>query len=124
MSASLRIAAWKDWWARHAAGARTAWDMRHELAGPRRETDELAFLPAHLSLRDTPPHPAPRRVAWALCGLLVAALVCDCWAQVDIVAIASDLGLMMHSARLAIAALRTQEGEHVHTLAGGTHPGR
>jgi 2-dehydro-3-deoxyglucarate aldolase len=42
----------------------------------------------------------------------------------DFVAIASDLGLMMHSARLAIAALRTQEGEHVHTLAGGTHPGR
>ena len=38
----------------------------------------------------------------------------------DFVAIASDLGLMMHSARLAIGALRTQDGEHVHTLAGGT----
>jgi hemolysin D len=89
MSASLRILAWKEWWARHAAVARAAWQMRHELAGPRRETDELAFLPAHLSWRETPPHPAPRRVAWALCGLLMLTLAWACWAQVDIVAIAA-----------------------------------
>ncbi len=38
----------------------------------------------------------------------------------DFVAIGSDLGLMMHSARLALAALRTRDSDHVHTLAGGT----
>jgi 2-dehydro-3-deoxyglucarate aldolase len=38
----------------------------------------------------------------------------------DFVAIASDLGLLMRSAQAALAALRTQEVAHVHTLSGGT----
>ncbi|MEI2718892.1 MAG: hypothetical protein V9E87_01930 [Gemmatimonadales bacterium] len=41
----------------------------HELAGPRRLADEAAFLPAALSLQETPVHPAPRRLAWALMAL-------------------------------------------------------
>lgn len=40
----------------------------------------------------------------------------------DYVAIASDLGLLMRSAQAALAALRTQEVAHVHTLSGGTRP--
>lgn len=38
----------------------------------------------------------------------------------DFVAVGSHLGLMMHSARLALTGLRTQASDHVHTLAGGT----
>jgi len=41
----------------------------------------------------------------------------------DFVGIGSDLGLMMHGARAAIAALRTGGGEHVHSLSSGTHTG-
>lgn len=52
-----------------------AWASRHELAGPRRLADEAAFLPAALSLQETPAHPAPRRAAMAVCALFVVALV-------------------------------------------------
>ncbi len=41
----------------------------------------------------------------------------------DYVAIASDLGLLIHAAQAAIAALRTQDSMHVHTLASGTQTG-
>jgi 2-dehydro-3-deoxyglucarate aldolase len=41
----------------------------------------------------------------------------------DFVAISSDLGLLIRGARDAVAALKTQDRMHVHTLAGGTHTG-
>lgn len=65
-----------------------AWQRRHELAGPQRLTDEAAFLPAALSLQDTPAHPAPRRVAIAICALFVIALAWSIFGRVDIVAVA------------------------------------
>ena len=74
--------------ARYKAVLQTAWSMRGELAGPRRLADETAFLPAALSLQETPPHPAPRRLAWALCTLFLVALVWSIVGQVDIVAVA------------------------------------
>jgi 2-dehydro-3-deoxyglucarate aldolase len=40
----------------------------------------------------------------------------------DYVAVSSDIGFMMRGAQTAIAALRTRDTEHVHTLAGGTQP--
>ena len=39
------------------------------------------------------------------------------------IAIASDLGLLMRGAQAAVAALRTADTEHVHTLSGGTRSG-
>lgn len=65
-----------------------AWKARHELAGPRRMADETAFLPAALTLQETPPHPAPRRVALMICALFVIALVWAIVGEVDIVAVA------------------------------------
>ena len=38
----------------------------------------------------------------------------------DFVAIASDLGLLMQGAKAAIAALRTPDSEHVHSISSGT----
>jgi hemolysin D len=74
--------------ARYRAVLRAAWAMRHELAGPKRLADEAAFLPAALSLQETPAHPAPRRVAWAVCILFLIALVWSIVGQIDIVAVA------------------------------------
>ena len=65
-----------------------AWRARAELAGPRRMADEAAFLPAALSLQETPAHPAPRRVAWAVCALFVIAVVWAAIGEIDIVAVA------------------------------------
>ena len=73
---------------RYAAILRAAWSLRRELAGPKRLTDELAFLPAALSLQDTPAHPAPRRTAIAICALFVIAIAWASIGQVDIVAVA------------------------------------
>lgn len=41
----------------------------------------------------------------------------------DFMAVASDLGLLIQGAQAAIAALRTHEDVHVHTLADGTQTG-
>ncbi|HEX2544002.1 MAG TPA: HlyD family type I secretion periplasmic adaptor subunit [Ramlibacter sp.] len=74
--------------ARYGAVFRAAWQARHQLAGPSRLADEAAFLPAALSLQDTPVHPAPRRLAYALMILFSAALLWSFFGHVDIVAVA------------------------------------
>jgi hemolysin D len=73
---------------RYAAVFRAAWSARHELAGPKRLADEAAFLPAALSLQETPVHPAPRRVSIAICALFVIALLWAGFGRIDIVAVA------------------------------------
>ena len=74
--------------ARYKAVFQHAWAHRAELAGPARHANELAFLPAALSLQDTPVHPAPRRLAWGLMILFVLALLWSILGKVDIVAVA------------------------------------
>ncbi|GAA4358493.1 HlyD family type I secretion periplasmic adaptor subunit [Variovorax defluvii] len=74
--------------ARYRAIFGAAWAHRHELAGPRRLADETAFLPAALSLQDTPVHPAPRRFALALMVLFLIALAWSIAGEIDIVAVA------------------------------------
>jgi hemolysin D len=73
---------------RYRAIFRVVWAHRRELAGPVRLSDEAAFLPAALSLQETPPHPAPRRLAWALCTLFVIAVAWAAIGEIDIVAAA------------------------------------
>jgi len=74
--------------ARYREIFQAAWAARNELVGPRRLADETAFLPAALSLQESPPHPAPRRFAWAICALFVIALLWTTLGQIDIVAVA------------------------------------
>lgn len=71
---------------REISGA--VWQARAELAGPTRLADEAAFLPAALSLQETPIHPAPRRMAYAIMALFVIALAWAIFGKVDIVAVA------------------------------------
>lgn len=74
--------------ARYRAVLQHAWEHRAELAGPQRLADEVAFLPAALSLAETPVHPAPRRLAYGLMTLFTLALLWSYFGQVDIVAVA------------------------------------
>lgn len=67
---------------------RCAWQDRRQLDGPALAGDEAAFLPAALSLQETPPHPLPRRLAWTLMTLFIIALLWACIGRVDIVAVA------------------------------------
>jgi hemolysin D len=74
--------------ARYRAIFKAAWVRRDELAGPRRMLDERAFLPAAISLQETPPHPAPRRAIITICALFTIALLWACFGHIDIVAVA------------------------------------
>ncbi|MEO7390826.1 MAG: biotin/lipoyl-binding protein, partial [Ramlibacter sp.] len=74
--------------ARYRAIFGAAWQARVELAGPARLTDEAAFMPAALSLQETPVHPAPRRMAYAIMALFIIALLWAVFGKIDIVAVA------------------------------------
>ena len=106
--------------ARYGAIFRAAWRHRAELAGPRRLSDEAAFLPAALSLQDTPVHPAPRRFAWAIMILFLAALGWSILGSVDIVAIAAGRIIVSDRSKIiqplersVVRRILVQDGDHV-----------
>lgn len=111
---------WRDLVRRHAAVARAAWAARADLAGPRRLTDELAFLPAALSLQETPVHPAPRRAIWVILALFTAALLWSIIGQVDIVAVAPGRIVVSERTKLVqplepavVRAIHVRDGDKV-----------
>ncbi|MEJ8836101.1 HlyD family type I secretion periplasmic adaptor subunit [Ramlibacter sp. AN1133] len=106
--------------ARYSAVFRAAWQVRHELAGPRRIADETAFLPAALSLQETPVHPAPRRLAYALMALFSIALAWSVFGEVDIVAVAPGRIVVSERTkqiqpleRSVVKRILVRDGEHV-----------
>ena len=105
---------------RYQAIFQAAWAHRTELAGPARMADEMAFLPAALSLQETPVHPAPRRLAWGLMVLFVLALVWATFGEVDIVAVApgriivSDRTKQVQPLEASVVkAILVKDGDHV-----------
>lgn len=105
---------------RYAAVLRAAWAAREELAGPRRMVQECAFLPAALALQETPPHPAPRRVALALCALFVLTLLWAGLGELDIVAVGQGRIKLSEGAKQiqpletsVVKAIHVQEGSKV-----------
>jgi len=109
-----------DLLARYAAVLRAAWAVRHELAGPRRLADEAAFLPAALSLQETPVHPAPRRAMWVIVALFVVALAWSIVGQVDIVAVAPGRIVVSQRSKLVqpletavVRAIHVRDGDRV-----------
>jgi len=110
----------RDLLAHYGAVFGTAWQHRHELAGPARLADEAAFLPAALSLQATPPHPAPRRALWAIMGLFTLAVAWACFGQVDIVAVAPGRIVVSDGTKLlqpleasVVKAIHVQDGDKV-----------
>jgi hemolysin D len=106
--------------ARYRAIFGAAWAHRDELAGPRRLSDEAAFLPAALSLQDTPVHPAPRRLAYVIMTLFVIALVWSIFGQIDIVAVAPGRVVVSERTKLiqplersVVKAVLVKDGDHV-----------
>lgn len=83
-----RIAAVGDVFKRYGQVFRAAWAERRALEPVRRSREELAFLPAHLELADTPLSPAPRVSLWIIMGLFSAALLWAWVGKLDVVAVA------------------------------------
>lgn len=97
-----------------------AWAHRAELAGPARMADEAAFLPAALSLQDTPVHPAPRRFAYVIMALFVIALVWAIFGKIDIVAVAPGRVVVSERTKLiqplersVVKQVLVKDGDHV-----------
>lgn len=103
--------------ARYGAIFKAAWAQREQLAGPKRLADERAFLPAALALQETPPHPAPRRAAIALCALFLIALLWAVFGQVDIVAVAQGRIIVSQRSKL-IQPLETSVVKSIHVKDG------
>jgi hemolysin D len=109
-----------DLLSRYAAVFRAAWSHRAELAGPQRMADEIAFLPAALSLQETPAHPAPRRLAWALMVLFLIAVAWAYFGHVDIVAVAPGRIIVSERTKLiqplevsVVKAVLVKDGDRV-----------
>jgi hemolysin D len=104
----------------YGAVIKAAWQHRDELAGPARLADEAAFLPAALSLQATPPHPAPRRVIWAIMSLFTIAILWACFGKVDIVAVAPGRIVVSQGTKLVqpletsvVKAIKVRDGDKV-----------
>ena len=103
--------------ARYRAIFKAAWERRDELAGPKRMLDERAFLPAAISLQETPPHPAPRRAVIAICALFTIALLWACFGQIDIVAVAQGRIVVSQRSK-TIQPLETSVVKAIHVKDG------
>ncbi|MGE4338327.1 HlyD family type I secretion periplasmic adaptor subunit [Stenotrophomonas acidaminiphila] len=77
-----------DFLQRYAAIFRAVWSDRKSLDSPSRTQDEIAFLPAHLELTETPVSPAARWTMRIIAAFFCIALLWACIGKVDVVAVA------------------------------------
>jgi hemolysin D len=95
-----RLVALRDLIERYAAIFRQSWQVRHELDRYIRQPVEAAFLPAHLEIVETPPHPAPHWTARAITALGLLLLGLALFGRLDIVAVAP--GKLVPNARVKV----------------------
>lgn len=81
--------AFKDFLARYIAVWRDVWLIRDQLNPPKRSAEELAFLPAHLELTDTPISVLPKWIVRFIVVFTIFSLMWSWFGQIDIVATAS-----------------------------------
>ena len=79
---------------------RAAWAQRKSMESPARTQDEIAFLPAHLELTETPVSPAARWTMRLIIALFCTALLWACIGKMDIVATAQ--GKVVASSRTKV----------------------
>jgi hypothetical protein len=89
-------------------------------ATPRLTAEEREFLPATVELVETPFSPTLRLTAWALCGLIAAAVIWASLAHIDMVAVADGEVVPLGQVKVVqpletamIRAIHVDEGDHV-----------
>jgi hemolysin D len=119
-SAPMPQPAWLTLLSRYGRTLRSAWTVRHELDGLARQPHERQFLPARMALQETPPHPAPRVAAVAICAFFLLALLWSLLAEVDVVATAAGRLVVSGHTKLiqplepgVVHAIHVQEGIRV-----------
>jgi hemolysin D len=84
----VRLQALGDLLQRYGAVWRHAWQHRTEMEPEPRQPHEAQFLPAALSLQETPVSPAPRVAMWLIIAFALIALLWSIFGQIDVVATA------------------------------------
>lgn len=77
-----------DFLRRYIGIFRVVWPQRRSMDSPDRTQDEIAFLPAHLELTETPVSPAARWTMRIIAAFFCIALLWACIGKVDVVAVA------------------------------------
>ena len=88
MGMRIRLQALGDLFKRYGAAFRHAWQRRAEMEPVARLPHEAQFLPAALSLQESPVSPAPRVAMWLLIGFMVLTLLWAIFGRMDVVATA------------------------------------
>lgn len=88
MSLKTHLQAWSDLFGRYKQIFAIAWQNRHETDSKGLQPHEAEFLPAALSLQETPVSPAPRVAMWLVISFTLIALLWACFGKMDIVATA------------------------------------
>lgn len=94
--------------------------LRLVKSAPRLTAEEREFLPATIELIETPLSPTIRFTAWALCGLVAAAVVWASLSHIDMVAVADGKVVPLGQVKVVqpletamIRAIHVDEGDHV-----------
>jgi HlyD family type I secretion membrane fusion protein len=94
--------------------------LRLVKSAPRLTAEEREFLPATIELIETPLSPTLRFTAWALCGLVAAALIWASLSHIDMVAVADGKVVPLGQVKVVqpletamIRAIHVDEGDHV-----------
>jgi len=105
---------------RYKQAFREVWKVRLQLDPPARTADELAFLPAHLELIETPVSPLPR---WGMRAIMLFVFITLLWSivgQMDVVAVAGGKTITSGRTRIIqplepaiVKAIHATDGQHV-----------
>lgn len=120
MSIRLRLQATGDLLKHYATVFSRAWQERKAMDGPAYQRLEAQFLPAALSLQETPISPAPRVAMWVLIAFSVCALLWTVFGQIDIVATAQGkivpnerTKTIQSFDRATVKGIFVEDGQHV-----------
>ncbi|MGI4848032.1 MAG: HlyD family type I secretion periplasmic adaptor subunit [Janthinobacterium lividum] len=102
---------------KYATAFRHAWRQRHQCGFQRRLGHETQFLPAALSLQETPLSPAPHAAIWMLMGFALLALLWACFGQIDVVATAQGKVVPSDRSKI-IQAFDTATVKRIHVSDG------
>lgn len=117
LRASPRLQAFADLCTRYDAAWRHAWQHRKQMEWIERLPHEAQFLPAALSLQETPVSPAPRVAMWMLIGFAFLAVLWASFGYIDVVATAQGK-IVPNERTKTIQAMETATVKAIHVTDG------
>lgn len=106
---------------KYRAAWRYSWQRRKAMDAPARLAYEAQFLPPALALQETPVHPAPRYLQWAIMSFAALALLWACLGKIDVMATASGKivpsgksKVIQPSEVAVVKAIHVHDGQQVH----------